>query len=124
MSCQAQDTVVYCQTCPGGICWCSNCYTFCKESKESNHGTFAKSMSCDDGQHWYGTGSFTEFKNKILLDSFSLVRTIYRIGLDTLMQDYNVHDTTIIPGLTYYKAGETLIFRDGKQKTIFTKRKN
>lgn len=109
-----QDTLRYCQS---NSPWVSNCYCFYKIE-----GIFEKFANSDDGQRWYGKGKFTEYKNKIILDSFKIVRTIYHISEDSLLK-YPLNDTTNMQSFTLYKKRDELYQKGGKnkRKTIFKK---
>ncbi len=72
-------------------------------------------MDSDDGQHWYGIGKFTEFKNKIILYSFQLIHTVNYINSDSVSNEKIIRDTTIIQTATFFKDGNTL-FQPSKTK--------
>ena len=107
-----KDTLIYCQTLSP---WVANCYYFYKFNKTSNSGLFEKLMDSDDGQHWYGIGKFTEFKNKIILYSFQLIHTVNYINSDSVSNEKIIRDTTIIQTATFFKDGNTL-FQPSKTK--------
>ncbi len=113
-----QDTLRYCQS---HSPWVSNCYHFYKLDKQSTVGIFEKFMYSDDGQRWYGKGKFTEYKNKIVLDSFKIVRTIYHIRGDSLLKDFLTGDTTNMHPLTFQKKGNNLYQKRANKirKTVF-----
>ncbi len=90
------DTVIYCQT---NSPWISSCLYFHKAERQFNGGIFEKVMESDDGQSWYGKGSYKEVNNKVILNSFNLIRSI----------DNSVKDSMIIPKLTFIKKGDSLI---------------
>ncbi len=108
-----QDTLTYCQK---NSPWITNCYSFYKVSKDTNCGTFNKYMESDDGQKWYGIGNFIERKNKIIIYSFKLIRTLDNI----------VMDSTIIQSLSFIKQ-KGCLFQDEKHKSnklIFIRQKS
>ena len=111
--CFGQDTLHYCLT---NSPWVSSCYSFYKVDRQSIRGTFEKSMYSDDGQRWYGSGTFTEYQNKIILDSFKIVRTIYHISGDSLLKDPLISDTTNVPIQSLYKKGYNLYQKGMKKK--------
>ncbi|MBI1307744.1 MAG: hypothetical protein GC181_14165 [Bacteroidetes bacterium] len=59
-----QDTTTYRQA---NASMFSNNYTFIKQNKSDNSGTFNQRTRTDDGQYWYGQGTFEENKQKIYL---------------------------------------------------------
>lgn len=64
LSLLGQDTVVYCQK---SAFMFSDCYTFYKEDVGDKNGNFIHEISTDDGQTWFGKGSFLERKKKFVL---------------------------------------------------------
>jgi len=101
--CYGQDTLVYCQK---NSPWISNCYYFYKSSKKMRNGIFQKSMESDDGQNWYGIGKFRETKRRIVIFSFSLIRTY----------DKSVKDSTTIQTFKFIKKNKSLI-QSGNKKS-------
>jgi hypothetical protein len=101
----------------------ANRYYFYKENKQSDSGTFEKKMESDDGQNWYGKGTFIEFKVKLMLKSFELIRTMNYNNIDNGQNKKLVTDTTVIPTLIFLKSGADLIEEEkGKHsKKIFTR---
>jgi len=67
----AQDTTRYCQE--NGVLF-SNCYEFVRSSKGLNYGTFTQRTANNDGQVFYGWGTFKVKKSTIEL-SFSKINT-------------------------------------------------
>ncbi len=70
-SVSAQDTTRYCQE--NGVLF-SNCYEFIRANKSDNYGTFTQRTSSNEGQVFYGWGSFKESKSYIKL-TYSKVNT-------------------------------------------------
>ena len=129
-NCFAQDTLIYYQ--PSSLPWVSNSYYFHKKNSESSKGTFEKKVSSDDGQRWYGCGTYTDYKHKIVTDTFSLKSMHYHITsryvsaseltdtkIDTIL-------TEIIPvnSLIFLKKGDKLILKSRRRKDqiVFTRR--
>ena len=77
-------------------------------------------MTSDDGQHWYGNGQYTEYKNKIVLEPFKLTRTTYTPGTDSFSASPIASDTAYVPALTLYKNGADLYQKlIRRRKTIY-----
>ena len=113
-----QDTLRYCQS---NSPWLSNCYHFYKSDKQSTTGIFEKFMTSDDGQCWYGKGEYTEYKNKIILDSFKIFRTVYHVKGDSFLKDPLISDTTNTPTLIFHKKGNNLYNKGTKKKRVIFK---
>lgn len=105
------DTVRFCQI---QSPWVSTCFDFYKKNNESTNGFFEKTMESDDGQLWYGKGTFKEDKSKIVLSEFLLFRTLN-----------NIKDTSKIEPMTFVKNKDSLILNDVQtdNKIIFLKQK-
>ena len=121
----SQDTLCYRQS---NSLLFSNYYYFYKSNQQPLEGIFEKFMNYDDCQRWYGRGKFTEYKNKIILDSFKIVRTIHHFMLDSNFNDSSwkdslIYDTTIVQPLIFHKKGDNLYLKGGrkKNKTKFDK---
>src|SRR5690348_544785 len=67
----AQDTTRYCQE---NAVLFSNCYEFVRTTKGLNYGTFTERTSTNDGQVFYGWGTFKETKSSIEL-TYSKINT-------------------------------------------------
>lgn len=67
----SQDSTRYCQE--NGVLF-SNCYELIKADKSLKHGTFTQRTSTNDGQVFYGWGSFKESRSSIEL-TYSKVNT-------------------------------------------------
>jgi hypothetical protein len=91
-----KDTFIYCQL---NSPWISNCLYFYGFDSISNVGFFEKRMEADDGQYWFGKGKFKKGKKRILVYSYSLIRTYNGVPKDTM----------IIPDLDYVFLKDTLI---------------
>ena len=70
------------------------------------NGIFQKSMESDDGQNWYGIGKFRETKRRIVIFSFSLIRTY----------DKSVKDSTTVQTFKFIKKNKSLI-QSGNKKS-------
>jgi len=106
-----KDTSVYCQT---NSPWVANCYSFYKVDKLSSSGIFENTVESDDGQHWRGKGRFTEYENKISIDSFRLIRTLKKNS-----------DTTVIPSFNFIKEGDKLtLYRTVENTKVFFAKQN
>lgn len=68
---KAQDTTRYCQE--NGVLF-SNCYEFVRTDKTKKFGTFTQRTATNDGQVFYGWGSFVETKTTFLL-TYSKINT-------------------------------------------------
>jgi len=96
-----KDTACYCQT---HSPWISNCFCFYRENASTVKGIFEKKMESDDGQNWYGRGTFVEKPGKITLSSFNLIHSI----------NGKITDSTIVGSLTLVKKSDRLV-QDDKQ---------
>lgn len=67
----AQDTTRYCQE--NGVLF-SNCYELIRTTKSAKTGNFTQRTATNDGQVFYGWGSFNETKGAILL-TYSKINT-------------------------------------------------
>ena len=115
-----QDTVRYCQS---NSPWISNCWSFYKLDNQSTGGTFEHFMNSDDGQHWYGKGKFTESKNKIIVDSYKSIRSIYyQYANDSLVRRPVITDSSIVPMRTFHKRGGYLYKKSGGKKKVIYKK--
>ncbi len=122
-NCFGQDTTSYCQA---NTRWYgSNCYLFYKTNKMDHIGNFIKIMQFDDGQCFYGRGTFREKGKKIVLDSFTLIRTLYHVSIGDSIKKVVEKDSSVIPRLIFYKSGNDLIEKDKKNepKTLYTRPK-
>ena len=70
------------------------------------NGIFQKSMESDDGQNWYGIGKFRETKRRIVIFSFSLIRTY----------DKSVKDSKTVQTFKFIKKNKSLI-QSGNKKS-------
>ena len=127
-NCFGQDTLMYCQIYSP---WVSNCYCFDKPSVQSKKGIFERKMVSDDGQLWFGRGTYTAYKHKIVTDSFTL-KSIQRHITSRYVSANEVTDTKIdtlltdvtpVNSLTFLKKGENLILKSRKRKgrVLFTR---
>ena len=118
-----QDTVRYCRS---NSPWISNCYSFYKLNNQSSGGTFEQFMNSDDGQHWYGKGKFTEYKNKIIVDSYKSIRSIYVLyssdSLLTLSRRPIITDSSIVRTHTFHKRRGYLYTKRGSKRKIIYKK--
>ncbi len=119
LKCAGQDTLRYCRE---NSSWAYSCFYFYKPDKQSVQGTFEKQMTSDDGQHWYGNGVYTEYKNKIVLDPFKLTRTTYSRTTDSIAPAPIASDTAYVPTLTLFKNGPDLYQKLIRRKRTIYKR--
>lgn len=90
----------------------SNCYTYVKESERSKTGIFTYKFFYDIGQNFSATRTFTETKEKIILEPYKLVRSEYN-GIEKSI----TKDTTFITRNTeFYKKRNNLICYDQNDK--------
>jgi len=109
-----QDTLCYCNA----SYYVSDCLYFQKIDPTTNKGRFEKIMDFDDGQHLYGSGTFLKLKGKLILDSFKLVRTLYRFVDGKKIIDNSVKDTSTIISMIFYEKNGYLLPYDNKRKQL------
>jgi len=106
-----QSKVTYCQSDAGP--YATNCYTLNKLNAKSSKGTFEQMMDFDDGQRLYGKGTFTEYRNTIILDKYTLIKKQYNLKGDSVLKC----DTSVIQRRVFYKKGNALISYSLNPKT-------
>jgi hypothetical protein len=86
----SQDTSRYCQK---SASMYSDCYTFIRENPNNKVGSFIHKILTDDGQTWFGKGSFKENKRKFILT--------YQRHYDTLSVNFEIDSTIISDSLLF-----------------------
>jgi len=90
-----QPKWVYCQSQSG---WISNCIYFIAEGDNLQQGRFRKLMGSDDGQEWYGEGSFETKGDQVWMHPYYLVRRMNGV----------VRDSSKVPSLMFARRGDSL----------------